>query len=82
MKEKFGADACICISDPRAFMEALSNHDMLRGRPYYQDKVTYIATNESSEYDGTDAFKKLKQFEWQKEFRTVGAANLRSMKVS
>jgi hypothetical protein len=70
MWEKFDADACVQINDPQAFMLALSQHELLAGRPCAQDRVRY-GSNEVDEYTGDDLFLKRSIFEWQKEFRTV-----------
>ena len=71
MAEKFDADVCVRIDDPRAFMLALSESPLLAGRPFGQKNVSYVDTNDFFDYLGTDGFSKLKKFEWQKEFRIL-----------
>jgi hypothetical protein len=73
MAEKFSADACVSISDVRGFMEIVSKHESLAGRPSHLGKVDYVATNEFAEFGQTDPFKKHKAFRWQEEFRIVWA---------
>jgi hypothetical protein len=68
MAEKFDADACVRIDDPRAFMLALSESALLKGRPFDQWNVSYADINDFREFR-SDPFLKQKKIEWQKEFR-------------
>jgi hypothetical protein len=71
MVEKFSADACVSINDPRSFMEIVTRHEALAGRPSALGNVDYIATNRFTEFERGDAFKKLEAFRWQREFRIL-----------
>ena len=70
MREKFDADACVLIEDTRAFIVGLCNTPLLQGRDCEAGMVSYQHSNESKSYV-RDSMRKLKKFEWQREFRTT-----------
>jgi hypothetical protein len=71
MASDFDADACACISHPQAFGAALATLPQLKGASVHVDYVEYGETNDFTDYQPVNVFRKLNQFAWQKEFRFV-----------
>jgi hypothetical protein len=71
MASEFDAEACVRISDPKAFCDALISIPIFRGERAYMDYVKYGETNASADFQPINAFWKLNQFAWQRELRIV-----------
>jgi len=75
MALEFGADACIAISRPLVFIEALRQHPLMCGRKSWYRPVEYAAVDaEVTEFKGNNPFLKRLEFSWQKEFRILWSA--------
>jgi hypothetical protein len=71
MASDFEADECVCISDPRAFGRALSKLPQFKGANVHIGYVEYGNTNEFTDYEPVNIFRKLTGFAWQMELRIV-----------
>lgn len=71
MASEFHADTCICIADPEAFGRIIAKLPVFKGASAYMNYVEYGGSNEFSDFQFVNPFRKPDQFAWQKEFRLI-----------